>query len=128
MGKFLASEKPKQVEFKMKSSYFSKNAKEDGIYKGYPYPFCLPRQYAHENLFPEIRETILPYFARNKIKWHDGQDGKPSNHMCDSQVCCANFLFPFSNKPEALAALLRPIYPTIDEILPIEDGQFVAFK
>ena len=78
--------------------------------------------------FPKIRQPILAYFARNKIKWHDGQDGKPDNHLCDSQVCCANFLFPFFDKPKALAGLLRPFFPNILEMLPIEDGQYVAFE
>jgi hypothetical protein len=128
MGKFLESEKPKQIRFKLDSGYFSSQAKQDGFYKGHPYPFSLPRECAEENLFSEIREPIMAYFSRNEIKWHDGQDGKPSNHMCDSQVCCANFLFPFADKPEALAALLSPIFPTLERVLPIEDGLCVAFE
>ena len=67
------------------------------------------------------------YFARNQVKWHDGQGGNPSNHLCDSQVCCVNFLFPFYNQPEALAALLGGRFE-IAEMLPIEDGQYVAFE
>ncbi len=70
----------------------------------------------------------MAYFARNEIKWHDGQDGKPSNHLCDSQVSCANFLFPFFDKPNALEALLRPIFPNIQEMLPVEDEQYMAFE
>jgi hypothetical protein len=129
MGKFLASEKPYQVEFKTSSNSISEKARsKDGIYKDHPYPFCLPRECADENLFPEIREPMLIYFACKQIKWHDGQDGNPSNHMCDSQVCCANFLFPFFNKPDALAALLRPVFPTLDHMLPIEDRLYVAFE
>jgi hypothetical protein len=128
MGKFLESEKPRQVDFKAHSKYFSLEAKEEGVYKGKPRPFCLPRSYADENLCKEIRKPISAYFAKNRIKWHDGQDGKPSNHMCDSQVCCANFLFPFYNQPEALAALLRPYYPDLKQMFPIEDGQYVAFE
>jgi hypothetical protein len=128
MRKFLETEKPKQTAFKANSLYFSDTAKKEGLYKSHSYPFCLPRDYAHENLFPEIRHSILPYFARNQIKWHDGQDGKPSNHLCDSQVCCANFLFPFADKPRPLAELLRPIFPTLQEMLSIEDGQYVAFE
>jgi hypothetical protein len=128
MSKFLQDEKPIQAAFKQSAPYFSDAARAEGYYKNHPYPFCLPRAYAEENLFPEIREPILAYFTRNEIKWHDGQNGKPSNHMCDSQVCCANFLFPFYDKPEALAALLRPIFPDVHEMLPIEDGQYVAFE
>lgn len=128
MGKFLEEEKRKQADFKTKSRYFSEPARVEGIYKSHLYPFCLPREYAEENLYPQIRQSIMAYFARNEIKWHDGQDRKPSNHLCDSQVCCANFLFPFFDKPEALAALLRPIYPDVHEILPIEDEQYIAFE
>jgi hypothetical protein len=128
MSEFLLREKPKQAKFKSSSPYYSSGSREEGIYRGHFYPFCLPRTCAHENLYSEIREPILEYFARNQIKWHDGQDGKPSNHMCDSQVCCANFLFPFYNKPDALAELLRPIFPSLKEMHPIEDGQFVAFE
>ena len=128
MGKFLQDEKPIQAEFKSTSPYFSDNARREGFYKKHPYPFCLPRENADENLFPGIREPIRAYFARNEIKWHDGHDGNPSNHLCDSQVCCANFLFPFFDKPEALASLLRPIFPNLHEMLTIEDDQYVAFE
>ncbi|NMC34726.1 MAG: hypothetical protein GYA36_20065 [Veillonellaceae bacterium] len=128
MGKFLESEKSKQVAFKQTSPTISTAAKDDGMYKEHTYPFCLPRSRAEENLYPPIRTTIREYFERNKIKWHDGQNGKPSNHMCDSQVCCTNFLFPFADKPEALAALLKPVFPDLREMLPIEDGLYVAFE
>jgi len=128
MGKFLQDEKPKQADFKAKAPYFSDASRAEGFYRNHPYPFCLPREYAEENLFSEIRQPILAYFARNEIKWHDGQDGKPSNHLCDSQVSCANFLFPFFDKPNALEALLRPIFPNIQEMLPVEDEQYMAFE
>jgi hypothetical protein len=128
MGKFLESEKPHQVIFKASSPYFSNAARADGIYKGRLRPFCLPLGHAEENLFPEIRETALTYFASQGIKWHDGQNGKPSNHLCDSQVCCVNFLFPFADKPGALAEVLQPIFPTLREMLPIENGLYVAFE
>ncbi|MCX6068447.1 MAG: hypothetical protein NT121_22310 [Chloroflexi bacterium] len=106
MSNFLESEKPKQTQFKAESPCFSEKARTDGMYKTKERPFCLPSEFAEENLFPEIRETALSHFARHKIKWHDGQNGKPSNHLCSSQVCCVNFLFPFSDKPEALAQVL----------------------
>lgn len=128
MSEFLKAEKPKQVEFKLSSPHFSAGATVDGFYKGHPYPFCIPREFAIENLYPEIRGTIIEYFAKNKIKWHDGQDRDPSNHMCDSQVCCANFLFPFADQPKALAALLRPLFPSLRDMLPIEDNLYVAFE
>jgi hypothetical protein len=126
MGKFLESEKPQQAKFKTSSPYFSDAARADGIYKGKARPFCLPQEYAEENLFPGIRQSAPAYFASQRIKWHDGQNGKPSNHLCDSQVCCINFLFPFANQPRALAEVLHPIFPEIRDMLPIENEQYVA--
>lgn len=128
MGKFLESEKPKQAFFKNTSPYFSDSARGDGVYKRKPRPFCLPLESAEQNLFPGIRETALGHFEKHQIKWHDGQNRKPSNHLCDSQVCCVNFLFPFANQPEALATVLRPIFPELKNMLPIESGQYVSFE
>lgn len=108
--------------------YFSTAARLDGVYKGKPRSFCLPLDNAEENLVPEIRKTALEHFAKHEIKWHDGQNGKPSNHLCDSQVCCVNFLFPFADKPEALAEVLRPIFPELDRMLPVDDEGHVSFE
>jgi hypothetical protein len=128
MGKFLITEKQSQVIFKVDSKYFSEEARKDGIYKGNPYGFCLPREYADQNLFSDFRESAISHFAKHDIKWHDGQKGKPSNHLCDSQVCCVNFLFPFSNKPDLLKKLLFLHYPNIKQMVPIEDNLYVSFE
>jgi len=128
MGKFLISEKPKQVVFKQTSSYFSESARADGVYRKKSYPFCLPRENSAENLWQEIRQPAIEYFRRYGIHWHDGIGENPSNHLCDSQVCCVNFLFPFATQPQALADLLRPHLPSIDRMEPIEDERFVAFE
>jgi hypothetical protein len=126
MGEFLESEKLQQAKFKASSPYFSEEACADGVYRGKARPFCLPLKYAEKNLFPGIRQSAPDYFASKCIKWHDGHNGKPSNHLCDSQVCCLNFLFPFADQPRALAEVLRPVFPTIREMLPVEDGQYIA--
>ena len=129
MGKFLETEKEWQAEFKRRSGYFTTEAQADGLYRKILRPFCIPQENADENLYHEIRQSALKYFTRHKIRWHDGKDGLPSNHLCDSQVCCVNFLYPFSDKPEALAELLRPIFPTIQQLLPMESPeQFVSFE
>ena len=128
MGSFLESEKHRQAAFKVGSSFFSEAAKSDGIYKGKPRPFCLPKEHSSENLFAGIRDSSISFFVRQSIKWHEGQDCQPSVHLCDSQVCCVNFLFTFADKPEPLKELLRPIFPTIARILPIEDGRYLTFE
>lgn len=128
MGKFLESEKSIQTKFKTSSPYFSDMARSEGVYKNKPYPFCLPIEFADQNLVPEIRETALTHFAEHNIKWHDGKNGKPSNHLCSSQVCCVNFLFPFADNPYELAEVFRLIYPEIGKMLPIESGRYVSFE
>lgn len=129
MGKFLESEKRRLTSFKTTSPCFSAPARADGLYRGMPRLFCLPRQHAQENLYPGIRGTVTAYFEACGIKWHDGRDGDPSNHLCDSQVCCANFLYPFADKPAALAELLRPLFPDIRRLLPMEqEGLYLSFE
>lgn len=66
MGNFLETEKPKQAYFKTISPYFSDSAREDGIYKGKPRPFCLPSEFAEQNLFPCIRETAPSFFDQHQ--------------------------------------------------------------
>jgi len=128
MGRFLEAEKRRQAEFKIASPYFQDNARADGLFKRNFYPFCLPLNCADQNLFQEIRSAAEDYFAANGIKWHQGQGMHPSNHLCDSQVACANFLFPFASRPGALVELVRPFFPTITEALTVEAGLYVAFE
>lgn len=128
MGKFLVTEKPVQTEFKNTSSYFSDAARVDGVYRSKSYPFCLPLGCAQENLYLGIQQTAVEVFTENKIKWHDGKNGNPSTHLCDSMVCCVNFLFPFFDQPAALAELLKPIYPDLQEMLLIENDSYVSFE
>jgi hypothetical protein len=123
MGKFLNAEKKRQATFKGSSAYFSEPARVDGAYRHRPYPFMLPTTCADENLFATIRQSALTYFAQHSIHWH------MLDHLCSSQVCCVNFLFPFMDQPDALADLLRPIFPSLHHMLPLETPeQFVAFE
>ena len=92
MGKFLESEKKRLSIFKSESPYFTEAAREDGVYKGKPRSFCLPREYSSEKVYSGIREEVIEYFTKYEIKWHDAIDKKPSNHLCDSMVYCINFL------------------------------------
>jgi hypothetical protein len=129
MDTFLDSERRRQADFKATSSYFFDAARADGMYRRRARPFCLPRECAEENLFAGIRQSITTYFAAQEIKWHGGQGRRPSNHMCSSQICCANFLFPFANNPRALTELVRPVFRTVHRMLPMEnEGQFVSFE
>ena len=129
MGKFLEEEKEHQILFKKSSEYFTEAAKPEGAYRGRLRSFCLPVDRAKENLFGEIRAQAVEYFEHKQIRWHDGRDARPSNHLCSSQVQCVNFLYPFTDKPDALRTLLRPIFPNIHSIVPMEgEGQLISFE
>ncbi len=131
MGKFLEFEKKRQAELKHTSSLFSNAARADGLFgsHGNAYSHCLPRENSSENLLPEIRNSGIAYFSASEICWHNGVDGNPSNNLCDSQVCCVNFLEPFADKPDALTKLISPIFPMIKKILPMEEpNRFVSYE
>jgi hypothetical protein len=129
VGKFLESEKVRLSKFKQESGYFSNESLADGLYHTKPRSFCIPRERSSENLFSDIRNSAIHYFDEYEIKWHDAISKKPSNHLCDSMVSCVNFLFPFADKPLALKELIRPLFPTIEEILPMEkDGLILALE
>jgi hypothetical protein len=129
MGRFLESEKTRLSIFKSTSKYFSEDAREDGVYKNKPRPFCLPRDHSDENVYSEIRKDVIEYFTNYEINWHDAVDRKPSNHLCDSMVCCINFLFPFAYEPKALRELLFPLFPNIRKLLPMEQkDQYLSIE
>ncbi len=128
MTTFLATERLRQAEFKAISPSFSDPARKDGSYGRLAHPFCVPSDLSLENLYPPIREDALAYFTRNKIKWHRAIDGRPSNHLCDSQVACVNFLLPLASNPTALMKVLSSAVPDAVGISPIEDGLYVSFE
>jgi hypothetical protein len=43
-------------------------------------------------------------------------------------VCCVNFLFPFADRPAALARVLQPVFPELSHMLPFENGEYVSFE
>jgi hypothetical protein len=129
MGRFLESEKIRYEALIPNANIFNEKAKVPGLYKGKLRPFCLPQIYSEENLFQGIRKSAKDYFSQFEIKWHDAIKNEPSNHMCDSQVCCVNFLYPFMDERGALKDLLKPIFPDISRVLNMgsEDG-YITFE
>jgi hypothetical protein len=126
---FLSGEKKLQTSWKLTTKTLPRGAKKPGLYRNRMYPFCLPLEYAHYNLFKEIRDDALDTFKRHSIIWHSSAlPGLPSNHLCSSQVFAVNMLFPFRDKPEILADTLRPFSPDIAKMIPVEDRRYIAFE
>jgi hypothetical protein len=126
---FLSSEKKLQTAWKLQTHTLPRLAKAPGLYRSKLYPFCLPLEFAAYNLFSEIRDEALDTFDRLGIVWHSSAlQGLCSNHLCSSQVFAVNFLFPFVHRPDALAELLKPHFPDLARMLPIEGESFIAFE
>ncbi len=126
---FLSVEKKRQLAWKLTTKSLPREARVPGLYRSRMYPFCLPLELADYNLFHEIRDEALATFARLGIVWHGAAlPGLPSNHLCSSQIFCVNALFPFVHRPEALAELLKPHFPELIRMLPVEEDFHVAFE
>ena len=82
----------------LKPKLFSREAQPEGLYRRRPRYFCLDDECADENLYKGIRTSAVQYFTDRGIPWHDGlkDSAVPSNHLCCSQSCCANFLYSTS--------------------------------
>lgn len=124
----------------LKRGLFSVEAQREGFYHGRPPPrhFCLADECSSENLHTSVREAAIEYFRERRIPWHDGLFNRrfPSNHLCCSQSCCINFLFPMTSDSELLRTFGRRFYPDFEKALPIDtdkplqDGRFpyMAFE
>jgi hypothetical protein len=126
---FQSGEKKLQTSWKLTTKAVPRGAKRPGLYRNRMYPFCLPLEHAMHNLYHDIRDDAIETFRKHEIIWHSSAlPGLPSNHLCSSQVFAVNMLFPFINKPEALAAALLPFFPDIEAMLPVEDKRYIAFE
>lgn len=105
----------------LKTKLFSHEAQGDGNYRGRPRCFCLADDHSEENLYIGIRKSAIEYFRARNITWHAGLKGRrlPSNHLCCSQSCCVNFLYPMTSRPTVVAAVLGRFYPNLVKPLPI---------
>jgi len=126
---YLSGEKKLQTSWKLTTKTLPRGAKRTGLYRNKMYPFCLPLQYAHYNLYHGIRKDAIDTFRRHNIIWHSSAlPGMPSNHLCSSQIFAVNMFFPFIDNPNALAAILKPCFPDISHMLPVEDKRYIAFE
>jgi hypothetical protein len=126
---FLTVEKKRQLAWKLSTKTLPREAKVPGLYYSRLFPFCLPLEHAALNLYQGIRDEALALFERKHILWHTSAlPGLPSNHLCSSQVFCVNSLAPFLHQPEALAELLRPFFPDIVRMLPVEEDRFITWE
>jgi len=106
---------------RIKGKLFSPKAQQNGSYRRISRPFCLADDYSYENLYQNVRDSAITYFLIRGIPWHDGFKGRhlPSNHLCCSQSCCVNYLFPLVKRPDLIKAIFSQYYTEIATALPI---------
>lgn len=110
---FREKEKIRYRSIKPLTLLFSNSAQPNGNYRGRLRDFCLADGCSEENIFEDVRDSALGYFRSRKINWHDGLEkgSKPSNHLCCSQSCCINFMFPMTYNSGLLSRIMSQIYP-----------------
>ena len=124
--KALTSRDREKVRYEqIKEKLFSQKAQRNGTYNQIPRSFCLADEYSYENLYQDVRDSSITYFLIRGIPWHDGLKGRhlPSNHLCCSQSCCVNFLFPLVKRPEFIKTIFSHYYPEMDMPLPITEDK-----
>lgn len=100
---------------------------KDGAAGAQQLVFCLPRQYARDNLLSEVRDSGLAFFAELEIPWHAGIAAGPSNHLLSSQVQCVNALGQMVDDPARIQLAFGGVLD-IAEILAIEPGRHLTFE
>ena len=97
--------------------------KGNGLFMGKPRPFVLSN--SMNNLYSEIANDSLAYFADNNIAWWSG---KLTNHTLSSQVACLNHLFLIRNDKQAVLSVIKQVEPKIIDVCEIEtDRKMIGF-
>lgn len=128
---FSKRERARQVALRAEVGRYPVSGETAGRLGTKTYDVLLPKW--DENLWEPIRTQAVDYFNKRKkpISWH-----RMRGHVLSSQICCINFLMPFAKRPDALAALLQPVFPestivpvAIDEVDVVDrEPRFVAFE
>ena len=95
--------------------------------------YALPREHAHLNLLPEVRDQALALFEELRIAWHQGSGGAPSPHLRSSQVQCVNALGQMMSDPDRIirafgSALDIATIRDFGLIDPDEAGRYLTFE
>jgi hypothetical protein len=82
------------------------------------------------NLYPQIVDEVILYFALNNISFHhlegDADAGfcNPSGHTLSSQIACLNHLYPLRYNKEAVLSIAKQIFSEIVDVMQIESDIF----
>ena len=124
MATYREIERKRAVELIQSSCIFN-NDPGGGEFGGHKYDFVLVE--GKNNLFPLLldetnknieKNTVIKYFADNKIAWWRGD--KPTGHVLSSQIACLNHLFYLRHDKEAVKQLLSSFSNDFVDVLEIK--------
>lgn len=119
---FKLREERRQVA--LKSKLFSEEVSRSGTYGSCQKPkeVCLSKGCESENLHASVRKSAVQYFRVRCIPWHS------IGHLLCSQSFCVNAWFPFYNRKDLLAAVLRELGYSVQEVLPFESDHYSELR
>lgn len=127
---YIARERARAIAWKHTTGALPPEARLPAPYvrvDGPAYDFCLPAPFADHALLPEVRKSMVAFFAEREIEWHRGPGGGVSNHLLSSQVQCVNALGQMVTDPDRLLRAFAPVLGTA-EVLPIEGDSYLTFE
>ncbi len=86
---------------------------------------------SRNNLYPQITDEVILYFALNHISFHHSEGDSdfgfciPSGHTLSSQIACLNHLYPLRYDKDAVLAIAQQINPEIVDVMQIEIDKFL---
>jgi hypothetical protein len=130
-SKFRQQEKNKALEqIKSGQIFNGDNGKKPYFWKGKWLPKADLLLDGKNNLYPQIRDEVVLYFALNKITFHhlegDSDNGFciPSGHTLSSQISCLNHLYPLRYDKDAVLTIAKMICPDFVDVLPIDTDEY----
>jgi hypothetical protein len=132
---FARNARRRQSRWKASTTELSEAARAPGRWQDVATSFILPIDQASETLWAPIRDDVIKAFRRDAIIWHEGDSLNygsreapgPSPHLLDSQVACLNFWWGISQRPLALAMVLRTVFPDLDRMVaPVPGSPLLA--
>ena len=86
-----------------------------GKWRGKPYPHILPSGKWQYNLFEGIRDSVIQYFERNYIAWH-----QQKHNLLSSQILCVNLFFPLRQHLDVIQSFLSSHFSDVERVIDID--------
>ena len=111
MHEFDKRMREQQTKYKIKTLGITAQWK----WRGTKYPHILPEDCWSLNLWEEISNEAIKYFARSDIAWH-----KYKHNLLSSQVMCVNIFFPLKQHLDVLKPWLSLHFRNVENVVDLD--------